>query len=120
VKRLKKLETAANLIFLVAAMSIAFSGLSLSLKVPTMSVLFLITIYILQNLRKPIMVAYISSKAPSAALTSTLSVESQLKTFFTASAAPFIGWIADISGVGTALLTLGAIMMAVSLLLRLK
>ena len=118
-KRLKNLETAANLIFLAAAVAISLSGISLSLKLPIVSVLFLITIYILQNFRKPMMVAYISSKAPSAALTSTLSVESQLKTFFTAAAAPFVGWLADTLGIGMALSTLGALMIVVFFLLKL-
>ncbi len=119
VKRAKKTESAANLIFLVAALSIAFSGVFLNLKLSVISVLLLMGIYVFQNMRKPVMVAYISSKAPSTALTSTLSVESQLKTFFTASAIPLIGWIADLTGIGTALLALGGMMLIFHLFLKL-
>ena len=120
VKRLKSIEAAANAMFLFAALAIALSGLSLTLKVPILSAIFLITIYILQNFRKPVMVAYISSKAPSAALTSTLSVESQLKTFFTAAAAPLVGWMADVLGIGPALSSLGILMLVVHAILKLR
>ncbi len=120
VKRVKSIEMAVNLTFLAGALSILLSGFFRSLNLSILSVVVLIVIYILQNLRKPLMVAYISEKAPSSALTSTLSVESQIKTFFTASMAPVLGKIADVAGVGWALSTLGAIMLSLYFVLKAK
>jgi len=119
-KRVKSVEFAANLIFLFAALSILLSGVFMSFKLSALSAVFLVVIYILKNLRKPIMVAYISEKAPSSALTSTLSVESQIKTIFKASMAPLIGYLADITGVGGALAFAGAIMLFLYFPLKLK
>ena len=120
VKRVKSIEKAANIMFVSAATAITLAGLSLKIKLSVVSIVLLMTIYVLQNLRKPVMVAYISSKSPSSALTSTLSVESQLKTFLTAAATPTIGWLADSLGIGYALAILGGSMFFAYSLLRLK
>lgn len=120
VKKVKSIERAANVTFLVGAASILLSGLFRSFELSMISVAFLVVIYILQNLRKPLMVAYISEKAPSAALTSTLSVESQMKTFFTAGIAPLLGYIADALGVGWTLSVLGALMFGLYTVLKVK
>ena len=120
VKKVKSIEKAANSLFILAATSITLAGIFLKVNFSVISILSLMTIYILQNLRKPVMVAYISSKAPSSALTSTLSVESQLKTFFTAAATPFIGWLADTLGIGSALAVLGGMMFIIYPVLKIK
>ncbi len=120
VKKVKSIERAANVTFLVGAASILLSGLFRSFELSVISVAFLVIIYILQNLRKPLMVAYISEKAPSAALTSTLSVESQMKTFFTAGMAPLLGYIADVLGVGWTLSVLGTLMFGLYAVLKVK
>ncbi len=120
VKRIKSVEKAANLIFLTGGLSILIAGLFLKLNIHLVAIISLMLLYVLQNLRKPVMVAYISSKAPSAALTSTLSVESQLKTVFTAFSAPVVGWMADSLGVGMALLVLGIVMTTLNIPLNLK
>ncbi len=120
VKRIKSVEKAANLMFLTGGLSILIAGLFLKLNIHLVAIISLMLLYVLQNLRKPVMVAYISSKAPSAALTSTLSVESQLKTVFTAFSAPVVGWMADSLGVGMALLVLGIVMTTLNIPLNLK
>ncbi len=120
VKRIKSIEGAANLMFTAGGTAILLSGIFIKTNVHLLAILSLMALYVLQNLRKPVMVAYISSKAPSTALTSTLSVESQLKTIFTATSAPIVGWIADGLGVGTALLTLGVVMILLNIALYLR
>ncbi len=120
VKKVKSIEFAANSIFLFAALSILLSGVFMSFKLSVLSAIFLVIIYVLQNLRKPLMVAYISERAPSSALTSTLSVESQIKTIFKASMAPLVGYLADITGVGGGLAFAGAVMLSLYFLLKLK
>ncbi len=120
VKRIKSVEKAANLMFFTGGLSILIAGLFLKLNIHLVAIISLMLLYVLQNLRKPVMVAYISSKAPSAALTSTLSVESQLKTVFTAFSAPVVGWMADSLGVGMALLVLGIVMTTLNIPLNLK
>ncbi|MCD6449542.1 MAG: MFS transporter, partial [Thermotogaceae bacterium] len=111
VKKVKSIEFAVNSIFIFAAISILLSGISMNFEFPILTAIFFVVIYVLQNLRKPLMVAYISERAPSSALTSTLSVESQIKTIFKASMAPLVGYLADIAGVGGGLTFAGVAML---------
>ncbi|MCK5675213.1 MAG: MFS transporter, partial [Spirochaetales bacterium] len=61
-------------------------------------VVFFILFYLLQNLRKPIVIGLLSSRIPAAAMASGLSVESQFKTLIVAVLAPSLGFLMDTFG----------------------
>ncbi len=94
------------------------SGLFYSLGVPFAAVLFFVVIYIIENLRKPILTGYISNKVDNSILTSVLSVQSQMKTILTALIALIFGIAADIFGIGYALIIVSASLMIISLILK--
>ncbi len=120
VKKVKSLPKAANMVYVFAAFAILISGVFVSFKWQLLSVLILVTLYVSQNVRKPIMVAYISEKVNTTALTSSLSIESQLKTFYKAGFAPLLGFIADVTNIGGALIVLGFFMFSLLPILKLE
>lgn len=69
-----------------------------------LGILVFIGIYLVENLRKPIGVAYVSEILNKDILATALSTESQVKSVFSAIIAPVIGFFADLYGVGIALL----------------
>jgi MFS family permease len=59
-------------------------------------------IYIIENIRKPILTGFVSDNVPNEILTSVLSVQSLLKTVITAVIAAVFGVLADSFGIGGA------------------
>ena len=71
------------------------SGIFYLFNNPLGAVLCFIPIYLIENLRKPVLTGYVSDQVDSSILTSVLSVQSQIKTIFTALIALSFGVIAD-------------------------
>ena len=69
-----------------------------------MSVVLFAGIYVVENLRKPIGVAYVSNTVDDRILASTMSADSQVKSLIAAILAPIIGIFADHLGVGVAIM----------------
>ena len=65
-------------------------------------------------------ISYISDTIDHKTMASGLSVESQLKTLLIAILAPAIGLLADLTGVGFALISAGLLMGALYFLVRLR
>lgn len=103
VKKIKSLPLAINITYLSGAILLFLSGLFTSFKLFWAGSVFLIFLYIIQNLRRPMMVTIISDKIPHKTMASGLSVESQIKTLVAGIFSPFIGLLADKFGVGYAL-----------------
>jgi len=85
-----------------------------------LSILFFIIIYLIENFRKPIGVAYVAEKFSSKSLATTLSVESLTKTLFASLVAIVLGFFADIFGVGIALSIVSVMVFLLGLVLRLR
>ena len=60
-------------------------------------IFFYLLIYMIYNMRRPILVGYIGNQVPSEKRATILSVEAQSKSIITAILAPIFGLIADIS-----------------------
>ena len=88
--------------FLVAA------GLATWQNLVVFSILVFLGFYVLQNLRKPMTVAFISDQISHQVMASGLSVETQFTTILVAIFAPILGALADAFGIGLALALLGA------------
>lgn len=65
-------------------------------------------IYLVENLRKPIGISIIADRLEKDILATALSAESQAETLFAAIIAPVIGLVADLWGVGTALMVISS------------
>jgi MFS family permease len=104
VDKFKNLCNILNITMLLGYLSGALSGLLLLLGLPILSIVFYMGIYIIQNLRKPMGVAYISDMMKQDILATALSAESQASALAAALFAPLIGFFADMWGVGVALI----------------
>lgn len=67
-----------------------------------LAILSFVGIYIIENIRKPILTAFIANKVPNEILSSVISAQSQLKTLLTVIIAISFGVLADTFGIGLA------------------
>jgi hypothetical protein len=74
----------------------------------------------IENVRKPVGVAYLGSSIDKKVLASVLSVDSQLKSLTAAILAPIIGIFADLYGVGWGILLVSAGLLILLPLIYLK
>ena len=108
-----------NILFFLSAVMIVLSGLFLRLLVPGAAVLCFVMLFVIQNLRRPMEVDYISNLIERNAMAAGLSVESQLKSLTTAAVAPLLGIAIDTFGISSALVFLGVITAGCGWILRL-
>ena len=120
VKRVASLPGSINLTFLMGASLLLAAGGCIQLKLQVLSVLLFLGLYVVMNLRRPMMVAYISDRITHNVMATGLSVESQMRTLGAAVLAPLVGYLADVMGVGYALMITGIIMLVFSLMLRVR
>ena len=74
----------------------ALIGFFYNLQFTIISILLYIGIYLIQNLRKPMGISYVSDMMQQSILATALSAESQITTLFTAIIAVFIGFVLTI------------------------
>ncbi len=101
--RIGSLPKAMNGTYLGGILLILLIGLFYHLGYPVVSVAFFIVYYLLENLRRPVALGYVSEKIKHEVMATGLSGESQIKTLFVAVLAPAIGIVADLTGLGLAL-----------------
>ncbi|MBT5420548.1 MAG: MFS transporter, partial [Candidatus Cloacimonetes bacterium] len=77
-----------------------------------------IIFFILQNLRRPINIGFISDNISHDVMASGLSVESQLKTIFVAIMSPLMGFIADSINIGAAFIILSSLTLLIFPLIK--
>ncbi len=113
-----ELKKGINLTFIAGALLLLISGIFTHLGMYFISISAFIGLYIVQNLRRPMTVGYISDRISHRTMASGLSVESQLRTIIMALVAPFVGYLADIYGVGYALAIIAALLLFIYIPLR--
>ncbi len=106
-QRFTNLTRAINLTFLAGAGFLAIAGVASWYNLAVLSILVFLGLYLVQNLRKPMNVAFISDQISYRVMASGLSVESQFTTILMAVFSPLLGLLADHFSVGTALATFG-------------
>ena len=108
-RRVRSLTGAANVIYTAGVVLLAAGGIGVLTHVYILSIIGFLGLYLLQNARRPLLVGYLSDLIPRQTMATGLSVESQLRTTFTAALAPLIGLIADRIGIGQSLLMVALI-----------
>jgi MFS family permease len=119
-ERARSLPAAVNLTYLFGVGLLAVAGIATWLRIYPLSIAAFLGLYLLQNLRRPIMVGYLSDLIPHRTMATGLSVESQLRTLLTAGIAPLVGFLADRIGVGEALTIIAVVAVAALALLRVQ
>jgi MFS family permease len=110
---LNKLMTAGFITGLAASAVyyLGFAGLSVLLMLP---------VFMIENVRKPIGVSVIADLTNQGVLASVLSVQSQLQTLTVVIAAPVLGFFADRYGLGKGMMITTFLMLLPAILLRIK
>jgi len=109
----------SNIAFITLIIGFSFGALSGVLYLADISVFALVAfvgIYIVENLRKPILTGYISDRVPNKILASVLSAQSLLKTIVTAALAVVLGFLSDKFGIGIAFMTVSLLLITVTVL----
>ncbi len=83
-----------------------------------LAILAFVGIYIIENIRKPILTGYISDQVPNEILTSVISVQSVLKTTITAVLAFSFGVLADLFGIGISFVVISGVLVFITIALQ--
>lgn len=95
------------------------SGAAYALGLPVPAIVLYIGIYVVENLRKPMGIAYVTERMNQDALATALSAESQAETVFAAGIALALGFFADLMGPGLGIVVVSGICLVFAVLLRL-
>ena len=106
-RRFDSLTLAINITFLIGVGFLFVAGMATWANLAAISILVFLGFYVLQNVRKPMNVSYISDQISQRVMASGLSIEAQFTTILAAIFAPLLGALADAYGVGPALAILG-------------
>jgi len=116
--KFNSLHKAVNYTFVTGIFFIFVSGILFVFKLHIFITIFFVLLYILQNIRRPINIGYISHKIDSKVMASGLSIESQLKTIFVAILAPIMGYLADAMNIGSAFIILSCLTLLIFPLIK--
>jgi MFS family permease len=96
------------------------SGLCFHIEFWILALLAFALIYVMENIRKPLLTGAIADEVPKEILTSVISAQSLLRTITTALLALVFGILADQFGVGISLLSVSALLLLSSLFIPLR
>ncbi len=86
------------------------SGLLYNYEFWVFSLVLFVGIYLIENIRKPVLTGILADKVPNEILTSVISAQSLWKTIVTALIAVSFGFIADYLGIGAALAIISSLL----------
>lgn len=89
-----------NLTLLAGVAAGIISGIFYSVSLFWVAIIVFILVLIIENLRKPIGIAYVAELSHDEAMATVLSVQSQSQSLFAAIIAPIVGFTAQYAGVG--------------------
>lgn len=118
--RFKNLPLAIDVAYLVGVLAVVFSGLFLSFKFTLIAALLYVGLYLIQNIRRPLIVSYLSEILPSNIMASGLSTASQLETLLVIITSPLLGALVDHLGLGPGILIIGLLYLLFFFLVRLS
>ena len=84
------------------------SGLLIHFQLWWFALILFVGIYLIENIRKPILTGLLSDKVSNAIFTSVLSAQSFYKTMVTAILAVLLGVLTDLLGIGLALILISS------------
>jgi len=109
--RLQSLSRSINLTFVAGVGLLLVAGAASWATVDGIAIAAFLGVFVLQNLRRPMIVGYLADRFEHSSMASGLSVEAQLRTLIMAAMAPLLGWLADQVGVGAGILLVSAVVL---------
>lgn len=110
-QRFRRLNIPLNLTLIAGLTMGTLTGFFSVVGFTLLSIILFIGIYLVENLRIPVGIAYFTENLDKDILATTLSAESQGKSMFTAVIALLLGFLADRMDIGTAILVCSAAML---------
>jgi MFS family permease len=118
-ERFETLAVPLNSMLFMGILFGVVSGIAYWLGAPLLAIILYVGIYVMENLRKPMGIAYVTERMDEASLASALSVESQAETLFAVVIALMLGFFSNLWGLGLGLLVVSGICLILALFLRL-
>jgi len=116
--RFKNLSRAVNITYLGGIGLMVAAGVLVTAGLELIAVICFIGMFLLNNIRRPINIGFISDKISSQVMASGLSSETLLTTMFSALFAPFLGLMVDKIGLGTGIAIMGFVMVPLFFIVR--
>lgn len=113
----RKQKNVAYVTLIAGFISGFISGVFFYFEMWIVALLAFIGIYLIENLRKPILTGFVSDNVPNEILTSVISAQSLLKTIITAVLAFFLGLFADQFGIGIAFAVVSGFLIIVAFMI---
>jgi len=95
--------------YLAGLATLGIAGVAATYEKYAVSLLAFSFLYLIQNVRRPVVVGRLADRIPSEVTATGLSVEAQVRTLWTMICAPLVGWLADRWGVGIAMALVGGL-----------
>ncbi len=118
--QLRSMENSLNLTMYLGFIFILLCGIFFHYGFFLASIILYVLIFLIENLRNPIGVAYVSNLYKDNVLATALSLNSQSKSLISAIIAPLLGFIADKFGVGISLAVIALSIVILSPLFSVK
>lgn len=109
-RKMSSLTQAINLTFLLGALLVVATGALITARLFIPAIVLFVLYYMLENIKRPMTLGYVSELISSRVMATGLSGESQLKTIFVALLAPLMGLAADHLGVGAGILLISLLL----------
>jgi len=118
-KAVDKKQNSISYITLILGFTLGIlSGVFFYFNLWILSFIAFVGIYLIENLRKPILTGFLSDNVPNKILTSVMSVQSQLKTVITSILAFTFGLIADNFGISSAFIVTSSFLLISTIILN--
>ena len=117
-EKVKNTKKTLDILLDVMAIFILLEAIFYWLEIPELIIIIYMLIYLLYNLRRPIMVGYIGEMAPNEQRATILSVETQTKSIFIFIMAPVFGYIADQLSIAWLFLMISILMLVSNIFLK--
>jgi MFS family permease len=119
--KFKSLKTPLNYTIIVGFIAGILSGIFFESGLIILSIVFFVGIYLIENLRKPIGISYVTETINRKDILATvLSAESQAHTIVAAIVAPLIGFFADRFGLAYAIIIVSSVLLLIGPVYLLK
>ena len=102
--RLKSLSLCINLSLVLGIAFLSIGGAAAVFHLDAVAIAAFLGMYVLQNVRRPMVVGYLADRMSHRSMASGLSVEVQMRTLIMAVMAPVLGWLADQIGIGAGIM----------------
>lgn len=119
-RKMKSITKSMNLTYIFGILIIVLAGLIYHFRLYEIAIILFIILYLLQNLRRPLAMSYLSEIIPTQYTATGLSIESQLKTILVTVFAPILGFLADKLGIGNGIAIFSIVLLFLYPLARLK